>query len=260
MKADFDQAAESYDAKFTLSLIGALQRNAVYEQLNTLLQKYSPNKILEINCGTGEDALWLEKKGFEVVATDISEKMIALAQEKAYGKNLSFKKADIRTINGSFMENSFDLFFSNFGGLNCLSPSELGLFLDHAFSILTPNGQLVMVIMPRNTIWEQFYFLSKMKFNSIFRRKKVFAIANVEGEKIKTYYYNPKEIVNLANTKFVQKYLKPIGLFIPPSYLEPFLKNKPKVLALLNRLEHRIKNISWLSKYADHYFIVLQKK
>jgi hypothetical protein len=114
--------------------------------------------------------------------------------------------------------------------------------------------------MPKNTLWEQFYFLLKFDFKNAFRRKKEFAIANVDGKKVTTYYYNSKDIVNLANANFEIKQLNPIGFFVPPSYLEPFFKKKPKLISFLNSLEQKIRNQAWLSKYADHYVIVLEKK
>ena len=260
MKADFDNAASNYDATFTHAVIGSMQRNLVYEQLSAHLKANPPKKILEINCGTGEDAIWLGKQHFDVVATDISEKMIEVAQSKTRLENIHFVKSNMNGIYKEFNPNSFDLVFSNFGGLNCLAPDELAAFFKNIDSILTPNGKMILVIMPKNTFWEQCYFLLKMEFKKAFRRKGAFAMANVDGEKVKTYYYNPKDIVNLANTKFAVREWKPIGFFIPPSYLETFFKNKPKLISFLNVLEQNVKNASWLAKYADHYLIVLQKK
>ncbi len=260
MKANFDKAAQNYDTTFTNSVIGKLQRILVYQHLDLFLKKNLPKAILEINCGTGEDAVWLAQKQFEVTATDISEKMIAIAKSKSSLENVNFKQADITTIATAFENQKFDFLFSNFGGLNCLSTTELISFFKNASELLHKNGQMVLVIMPKNTMWEQSYFLLKLDFKNAFRRKKEVVIANVDGEKVATYYYNPKDIVNLANGFFEIKQYKPIGFFVPPSYLETFFKSKPKLTSLLNRLEQKIKNQSWLSKYADHYVIILQKK
>lgn len=260
MKADFDKAAKKYDETFTNSVIGKLQRNLVYEQLLKILIKKKPKTILEINCGTGEDAIWLAKQNFEVVATDISSTMIEISKSKSNLENLSFKQADINTIASDFSPQKFDFLFSNFGGLNCLSVSEMIAFFKNVPEIIIPKGQLVLVILPKSTLWEQFYFILKLDFKNAFRRKKEFAIANVDGEKITTYYYNPKDIVNLAKANFEIKQLNPIGFFVPPSYLESFFKNKPKLISFLNSVEQKVKNQSWLSKYADHYIIVLEKK
>ncbi len=260
MKADFDNAAPTYDASFTNTVIGRMQRELVYDHLSLLIKENVPEKILEINCGTGEDAIWLAKQGCDVIATDISTRMIQVASSKSKLANICFLQADINKINVDFKHHSFDLIFSNFGGLNCLSPAELSAFIKNATSVLRPKGKLALVIMPKNTLWEQLFYLLKIDFNNIFRRKKEYAIANVDGEKVKTYYYNPKDIVNLANVNFDLQRLKPIGFFIPPSYLEPSFKNKPQLVSLLKSLEKRIKNVSLLAKYADHYFIVLEKR
>lgn len=255
MEASFDKAAINYDDTFTHTAVGKMQRALVYAELSKHLT--SVQNILEINCGTGEDAIWFAKQNFKITATDISPKMIEIAKSKA---NLNFKTADINTITTTFQGENFDLLFSNFGGLNCLSKSELEKFFANIDSILDEKGQLVLVIMPKNTLWERFYFLAKAQFKNISRRKKESVIAHVDGENVTTYYYNPKDIVNLAKANFETVAVKPIGFFVPPSYLDEFFKNKKGFLRFLNRLEQGIKNASSLSKYADHYIIVLQKR
>lgn len=260
MTTDFDIAAAGYDVTFTHSVIGKRQRNRVHEFLSEILEKQQPEKILEINCGTGEDALWLAKQDFEVTATDISEKMIAVAKSKSNLQNLTFNQVDINELPKHFTGQKFDLVFSNFGGLNCLSEVRMELFFKNAANLLSKNGQLVLVIMPRNTIWEQFYFLAKADFKNIFRRKKESAIANVDGQNVITYYYNPGETMTLAANYFNQNTLHPVGFFLPPSYLEPIFKDKPNFISLLDKLENKVNRLSFLAKYADHYFISFQKR
>jgi ubiquinone/menaquinone biosynthesis C-methylase UbiE len=258
MKADFDSASKNYDTSFTNSEIGKLQRNLVYYQLEKQLN--NTKTILEINCGTGEDAIWLANKNFDVIATDISSEMIVVAKSKSKKDNLKFEDADINSISEQYKNEKFDLLFSNFGGLNCLSKIELQLFFDTISNIISEKGKLILVIMPKNTVWEQFYFSLKLDFKNAFRRKKEMAIANVDGENVKTYYFNPKDIVNLSNSNFEFISTKPIGFFVPPSYLEPFFKNKKGILNFLKALENKMKNWTFLSKYADHYIIILQKR
>ena len=186
--------------------------------------------------------------------------MISIAKTKESYQNLNYIQADITTITEQFKDKKFDTIFSNFGGLNCLDNNELSHFLNFVSTILSQKGKLILVIMPKNTFWEKVYFILKGKFKTAFRRTKKVAFANVDGISVPTYYYNPKDIVNLSKSSFDCLAIKPVGFFIPPSYLEPFFKNKKGVLRLLNSLESKIKNWSFLSKYADHYLIVLQKK
>lgn len=260
MKAKFDNAAANYDSSFTNSIIGKTQRGFVYHHVSGFLKNNNIKNILEINCGTGEDALWLAKQNFQVVATDISEEMILIAKSKEKLNNLNFEQLNINEISTLFGDEKFDLIFSNFGGLNCLSKEELKSFFESVPNLVSEKGHLALVIMPKNTLWESFYFLAKTKFSLAFRRKKESVIANVDGEKVNTFYYNPKDVVNLSGNDFEIISIKPIGFFIPPSYLESFFKNKLKLLSILKNLDRAIKNCSFLSKYADHYLIVFQKK
>ena len=88
MGNSFDSAAAGYDQAFTHSVIGRLQRRYVREQLAKILDTHQPKKILEVNCGTGEDALWLSAQNYEVTATDISEAMIGVAKSKRDRKSV----------------------------------------------------------------------------------------------------------------------------------------------------------------------------
>ena len=79
----FDTLAAEYDLQFTTSLVGREQRRCTRKWLSRVVAGQNKLQILEINCGTGEDALWLSKMGHEVIATDQSPAMIAKAKQKA---------------------------------------------------------------------------------------------------------------------------------------------------------------------------------
>ncbi|NNJ54292.1 MAG: class I SAM-dependent methyltransferase, partial [Ignavibacteriaceae bacterium] len=72
MNSAFDSVAENYDATFTQTKIGKAQREIVWGYLESVLIDKDNLKILELNCGTGEDAVWFSKKGHTVLATDVS--------------------------------------------------------------------------------------------------------------------------------------------------------------------------------------------
>ena len=143
MKQDFDNIAKEYDETFTHTQIGKYQRDLVYGFLQTELIDFKEKTILEINGGTGEDAIWLAQKGAAVTCTDISEEMVEVAKQKAVEENQSnvvFKQLDITQISNNFNDQKFDVIFSNFGGLNCLTEKEFKQFLNDAHKILNPNG------------------------------------------------------------------------------------------------------------------------
>lgn len=260
METNFDVSAKNYDTVFTFSEIGKAQRNRVYHFLKKNILEKNNLHILEINCGTGADANSFSKMKHTVLATDISSEMIKVAKQKSTSPTIEFKQLDIRNITSTTFLDKFDFIFSNFGGLNCLSPKELRDFLFISDSLLKPNGKMALVLMPKNCLWDRFYFLVKGEFKKIARRNTNQPIlANLEGVQIPTWYYNPKEIISNASEKFKIVSLNPIGIIIPPSYLEPFFKNKKIVLKFLEWKEKWLSNKFW-AKYADHYLIVFHKK
>lgn len=260
MPNDFDISAKNYDTVFTFSEIGKAQRNRVYHFLKEdILKKHTLN-ILELNCGTGEDAYYFTEKGHTVLATDISLEMIKVAKEKHHNSKVRFQELDITKINSETFSEKFDLIFSNFGGLNCLSKSELASFISMSVTLLNPSGKMILVIMPKSCLWERFYFAVKGEFKKVFRRNTNEPLfANVEGHKVPTWYYNPKEVTSLSSSNYKTIAIKPVGITIPPSYLESYFLRKKGLLKLFVKLEKLFSNRFW-AKYADHYLIIFEKK
>jgi len=76
----FDDMAGDYDAAFTQSAIGRLMRAAVWRRLDA---NFRPgDHVLELNCGTGADAVYLAHRGVHVLATDISQAMLDMTVRK----------------------------------------------------------------------------------------------------------------------------------------------------------------------------------
>lgn len=256
----FDNYALSYDADFTHSSVGVLQRKRVWSYLSKNISSASQPEILELNCGTGEDALWLVKKGFSVVASDISSEMVGVAKEKLKDKNVTVLQCDVRQITNQLQTQKFDIIFSDFGGLNCLSPEELKKIAEEFSGRLTVNGRLIFVIMGRNCKWEQWYFKRKGDRKSAFRRRSTEGVeAMIFDQKFSTYYYSPEEITKLFSEYFSMNKVKPIGIALPPSYLDNYFRKRPLFLKALNVLEKALGNWSSLSDKADHYIIDLKK-
>ena len=255
----FDPVARTYDTSFTQSVTGSLQRNRVWKYLDTLSMEGSQNKVLELNCGTGEDAVWLCKKGFIVTATDLSAEMLAIAEGKRKNisnNNLQFIKCDMREIAGHFSPNKFDFIFSDFGGLNCLNEPEIRKLSSDLQGLLKPGGNLVIVLMSRSCLWERFYFFAKGKFKQAFRRKNRNGLDVQLGNSIqKTFYYSPSDFMELLGSGWTKIKQRPIGLFLPPSYLDAYFIKHPVQLKILERLERMFGSIGWLSDTADHYLI-----
>ena len=136
----------------------------------------------------------------------------------------------------------------------------MAAFLDISEALLKTNGKAILVIMPKKTLWERLYFILKLQPQKAFRRNTQKAVsANVEGVKVPTWYYNPKEVVTLAKEKLKPIAIKSIGITIPPSYMESFFVKRKRLLNFLIKIESWLSSSFW-AKYADHYFIAFGKK
>ena len=63
----FDDTAGDYDTTCSRSLLGTLMRRAVWRRLDACFS--DGQRVLEVGCGTGEDAVHLAQSGISVLAT-----------------------------------------------------------------------------------------------------------------------------------------------------------------------------------------------
>ena len=137
----FDAVADDYDAQFTDTLIGRVQRGLVWAHLETVLEGGAKD-VLELNCGTGEDARWMSEAGHRVFATDISPKMVQVTQSKL--PQIDTAVVGLSDLGEcSVLEGrKFDVIFSNFGGLNCVNPNALGGMADLSRASRRPSARV----------------------------------------------------------------------------------------------------------------------
>jgi len=254
LEASFDHIAQEYDESFSFTSIGKAQRDRVWQELLPITHV---KKCLEVNCGTGEDALKFAEMGVNVLATDLSSKMVEVTNTKLSTFGHKAKTLDINDLDKEDLSD-IDLFFSNFGGLNCISPQDWEALSDKLISGLPKGGRIVFVIMSKKCLWERIYFFfkPKRKWN---RNTNEPVEAHVDGKYVKTWYYSPQFIRSFFQGKVNCVKTKPIGFFIPPSYLEPFFKNRQWLLKILFFLEEIIGSFAILANYSDHYYMEFEK-
>ncbi len=259
MDASFDQAASSYDNEFTNSNIGRMQRDHVWQYLSNHFTKTNQQlNVLELNCGTGEDAIWIGGQGHKVLATDISTKMLEESNKKVViaglEKKVQTKQLDLTKASDFQPNNKFDLVFSNFGGLNCLSFDELKTLSSSLKSWLKKDAKMVFVIMPKHTQLDSWYRLAKLQWTARKERRNGFTKVNLDGTSVDCYYHNVEEIGNAFQDFKVEEY-KPVGFL--PSYFESFSEKHPSLFKYLLKYEEKnLKDLGQVNK-SDHYLIKL---
>lgn len=256
--AEFDSTAQKYDFEFTHSPIGKLQRDLVWNYLEKQFS-FEGLKILELNCGTGEDALFFSKNGAEILATDKSSEMVRIAAHKTSRfANCEIQQLDLLELE-KLKEKRFDLVFSNFGGFNCVSKEDLKKLFVTIQSLLLTNGRFVGVIMPKLCLWEMSYLILKGDRSFLRRNTNQPVEVNLGTNSVSTWYYSPSEVKAITSQQFEMIAKKPIGFFIPPSYLNDYFTDKRNKLNILAKAENVIKDINQISNWSDHYLIDLKK-
>ena len=258
-KSAFNSIAGQYDSRDNQNPILQRMRGLVRK----IYLKYIPtgSKILELNAGTGVDALFLAENGFKVHATDISEEMINIIHAKVKSitaKNITAEALpfdEISTVN----ENNFDAVVSNFGGLNCIN--DFRKLSDDLSVKLKPNGLFIAVVMNKFCPWEIFYYIITLKFSQAFRRlRKSGTMADLNGEKVLTYYFTPGEFAKAFSKNFEKVRLFSLGLNTPPPYLVGIYNRLRAITKLWMKFDELVMGLPLFNRFGDHFIIVLKKK
>lgn len=258
VNAAFSKQSPIFDAIDDSSGIHMWMRNRVRGEV----LKYIPANatMLELNCGTGLDAVFFAKKGHKVLATDNADGMLEMLGEKieqlGLQEQLSARKCSFNSLEQLYGK-QFDYVFSNFGGLNCAE--DLAKVLLDIDKLLKPGGYFTLAIMPVICPWE-LLTLFRGYFKTAFRRlHKNGVIAYVEGVPFKCYYYNPSYVIGTLKGLFALKALKGLSVVVPPPFIEGFKERHPKLFSRLEKIENRIWDKAPFNRWCDHYVITMQK-
>lgn len=255
----FSKQASRFDAVDEANPIIQWMRQRVYRHLQQQLTPYS--HILEVNAGTGIDAMRLASWGHRVIATDASEGMVQRFREKLNGKELT-DKIDIQQR--SFLDldqipqNDFDHVFSNFGGLNCTD--HLDVVASQIERKLKPGGKATLVMIAPFCPWEMAHAL-KGNFKLALRRWKGNGTeAHLEGVHFTSYYYSARKVRRLFGNAFKVCGMESLGFFTPPPYHDKWASAHPKALQRLQVLDETVARWPFFRSRGDHFIITLQKR
>src|SRR2546426_5367559 len=101
-------------------------------------------RVLDVGCGTGENALYLAERGFSVVGVDLSTHAIEAAKEKASERRL---KADFKLANAlslDFKNGYFDSIIDS-GLFHTFNDNDRVVFGNEIARVLTTDGSYFML-------------------------------------------------------------------------------------------------------------------
>ena len=262
--AAFSRKAEVYDAFGQDHVNLSRMRRKVYEQVG----RWTPpgSHILELNAGTGLDAMALVERGYRVHATDIAPGMVAqMAHKRA---EMARRKKEALGLDGrftiqqcSFTElnqvegGPFEAIFSNFGGLNCVA--DLTAVTCHLPQLLKPGSMLTWVIMPPICPWE-LALLPKDWIVATRRLRRGGVVANVEGVQFQTFYFTPGQVQKALGAAFEIVELSGLSVITPTADNNRFARRWPRLFSGLAWLDDRLSRLPLFNQMGD-FFILTAK-
>lgn len=249
----FDSLAATYDADFTCTQIGQYLRGRVQARL---LHRYSAgDHILELGCGTGEDALLLANHGINVTATDASPAMLDQARHKASGHPLlTFARLDLSDLPDERPSSRYDGAFASFGPVNCIGDwCPLAAWLADQ---VCPGGVVALGVMSPFCLWEMVWHSLHLNFRTAFRRLR--ADVTFGGQPI--HYPTVRRLTRDFAPHFERVYVRGLGLFLPPSDVYGVIEKRPNAIKVLSGLEVFFTRLGALSMFADHYWIEFRRR
>jgi SAM-dependent methyltransferase len=256
LSAAFEAAAAGYDRSFTTGAIGTRLRRAVWRRLDA---RFAPAaRILEMNCGTGEDALHLARRGVQVLATDAAASMVEVTAAKVAREGVGglvevarLAWEDLHRLD----QHSFDGALSNFGGLNCVAQIES--IRRPLAARLRPGAVAMLCVMGPWVPWEWLWFLLRGQPAKAFRRLRR---GGTEWRGLRIRYPTIGQLRRALSPEFRALRVSAIGSLLPPSYAEDWMARHPRLLGALDRCERRLERMPPLPWLADHYLLELERR
>jgi len=163
----FEESPRKFDRWMRLLTLGRLDQI----RAEILESAQAGTNFLEIGCGTGALAIMLASRGARVTGIDISENMVATAQEKFRAAGIE-GQVEARRLHGLQVEEAFaDRNFSHILSVLALSEmtdDEIDCLLGQCRKVLMPQGKLILVdeVVPEGiltrAVYSAYRFLARL--------------------------------------------------------------------------------------------------
>jgi len=252
----FSRKSLVYDAFGENHANMARMRRKFYDHVAAVMPGGS--RLLEINAGTGQDAVELVRRGFRVHATDFAPGMVAAIEEKidryGLGDRLTVEARSFTELD-SVAGGPFDGVYSNSGGLNCIS--NLAAVTRQLPALLRPGGRVTAVIMPRICPWELAVIPKDFRVGTR-RLHRNGVVAHVEGVYFRTWYFSAGQAARAFGPRFRRVRLEGLSVFTPTADNKTFAVNHPRLFSTLVQLDDALSTVTPFNGWGDFYILTME--
>lgn len=263
----FDRIAPGYDPTYGPGgngVMGWMRR----ESLAVLKTNFAPGScLLEIGCGTGEEALHLAQAGYTILATDLSPAMAARTAAKARAAGLGNRLTVLVLPGGSLAalhpSEPFDGAYASFGSLNC-EPALPRLALILA-NLLRPGAAFVCSVMARWCPFELLWFLlhgqPRLALRRLPQHWQAAPVVSADGVRVTVpvRYFSAKEMAGIFHPAFRLEQTLSMPLLLPPPYLADLYRCYQAFFASLESWEKRLRRRRPWCGLGDHLLLTFRR-
>jgi SAM-dependent methyltransferase len=248
----FDAAAATYDGVFGRNPVGRVFRWVFQERLRRSFR--SGERVLDLGCGTGEDALLLASSGVSVHALDVSAAMVEAVRRKAAGvaggARLLVEQRPAEAVGE--LDGPFDGAYSDFGALNCASLEVVGAGLAR---VLRPGAPVLLGFMGR-------FPLPAMIERGLTARGEPRGRTppRVAGVALPVRYPRLGEIRRAMGPSFRWRGGFALGVLVPGPEHGAWAGRNPQAFAVLAAIEGIVRHLPLVRAFGDHVVLVGERR
>lgn len=270
-KAFYEHVARGYD--ITAPSYDEVEgRNEISERVRRMslaaaIAAFRPDdRILELGCGTGRDAVFLARHGISVVATDVSPAMVAITRARAKRDGVGDRvSARVASATEAAREGGpYDGAYSNGAVLN-LEPDLIGLGRRLASS-LRPGAKSVLTVANRISLFELLVYPVVARPRKAFRKlgQNVPIPVSREGAGkryvVPTRFLSPREFLSAFGSDFDVESWRGLQVLTPPWNLVDMARLFRSVVTPLEALEDRFGPIRGFRSLGAIYLMTLRRR
>ncbi len=234
----FDTAAPIFDSRDRNPIAVWTRRTNL-----TWLQAIFPpgTHLIELGCGTGDDAVSLAAEGRWVFAVDLSERMVEASRRRVHEAGLEDRVAVVRgrsvDIEELLKDSPWERFDGAYASFSLFTEDDLRPIAKALYAVLPAGATFVCTLGNRLVMSEFALYSALLRPRKALWRLRQPMEHNVYGERVRVHGYFPAEARKAFSGYFDLRAFAGLPSVLPPVYLGSRFSRMPALLKASERLD-----------------------
>lgn len=263
LASEFDNVAEEYDRHILGNRMNRLLRDRSLAVLQPLFR--GRPRLLEVGCGSGMETMPLLRAGHEVVAVDISDRMLAVTRGKAEAEGLGARLTtvcrparELPRLLEQFGPGSFDAAYSTYGALNC--EPDLSALPGALHQLLRPGAPFVAGVYNRWCLFETVGYSATLQPRRAFGRRTNPVPVGASRFCVDVFAHSVADLERLFAPSFSVERVEGVPVLLPPSDLTAYAEKFSRHFDRLARGDAWLGRRWPFNRLGDHFLMTLVRR